>query len=563
MKLFSNLSIKARIIIMAGTLMLATLTLTGTGISSLTSIGSEVHDITTNDMPLTKKLSTITEHQLEQSILMEKTLRYGNVLASEKIAKAGYQKAVEEFEELAKKVDSELVEAEHIAQQGLNNAHNEIELAEYSALLKKIKELEVSHSIFDKHVEDIFHLVDAGKLHEASIIAEKVEKEETKLNHAMNELLIEIERFTEEAMQTIEEHEQQAISMMAVVTIVGMIIGTLMSITVITSVVRGLNKAVAASQRIAQGDLTQDLEAHSTDEIGKLITAMHDMQESLKQVLTEMNQSSTELAAASEELASVSEETSRNTHTQQSEIDQMATAMEEMAATVQEVAQNANSTSEAALHANDEAAQGENTVKETAKAIEKLATSVADAAQLLETLERNSESIGSVLDVIKSVAEQTNLLALNAAIEAARAGEQGRGFAVVADEVRVLAQRTQESTEEIEQMIARVQSGTASAVTAMNVSRELASSGVQYAHDCGKALAKITGVVSQITSMNQQIAVAAEEQARVAEEVNSSVNTISGIGQQNAAAANQTSSSSQELSQMAINLQELICKFKV
>ncbi|MDH5302392.1 MAG: HAMP domain-containing methyl-accepting chemotaxis protein, partial [Gammaproteobacteria bacterium] len=336
-----------------------------------------------------------------------------------------------------------------------------------------------------------------------------------------------------------------------------------MSITIISSIVRGLNKAVSASERIAQGDLTQDLQAHSSDEIGKLISSMQHMQENLKNMLTEMNQSSTELAAASEELASVSEETNANTHNQQGEIDQMAAAMEQMSATVQEVAQNAASTSEFTKHANSEAETGARTVQNAAAAIEKLATSVASAAELLDALEKKSESISSVLDVIKSVAEQTNLLALNAAIEAARAGEQGRGFAVVADEVRILAQRTQQSTEEIEAMISSVQSGTADAVSAMSLSRDLASTSVEHARNCGLALDNITQVVAQINNMNLQIATAAEEQARVAEEVSANVCTISGIGQQNSAAANQTSSSSQELSQMAINLQELICKFKV
>ncbi|MDH5301285.1 MAG: HAMP domain-containing protein, partial [Gammaproteobacteria bacterium] len=274
MNMLINLSVRSKIIILASTLIIAALTLTATGISSLQSIGNELHDITSNDMPLTKSMTSITEHQLEQSITMEKALRYGNVLAEEKTAREGYQKALEEFKKLGATVDEELKEAEKIAKQGLDTAHNKEQIEEFTKLLTQIIALEKAHASYDRKVEAIFQLVAKNNLHEAALAAEEVEKLEEQLNKDLSNVLAEVEKFTADAIDTVEKEEAKAISTMSIVTIVGMIIGVTLSLAIISSIVRGLNKAVSASERIAQGDLTQDLQAHSSDEIGKLISSM-------------------------------------------------------------------------------------------------------------------------------------------------------------------------------------------------------------------------------------------------------------------------------------------------
>ncbi|WP_430624229.1 methyl-accepting chemotaxis protein [Pseudomonas entomophila] len=234
-----------------------------------------------------------------------------------------------------------------------------------------------------------------------------------------------------------------------------------------------------------------------------------------------------------------------------------------MAATVQEVARNAEQASHAATNADDEARTGDKVVSEAISQIERLAHEVHRSTEAMTLLQQESQKIGSVMDVIKSVAEQTNLLALNAAIEAARAGEAGRGFAVVADEVRGLAQRTQQSTEEIEGLIASLQNGTQQVAEVMNGSRSLTDSSVELARKAGGSLESITRTVSNIQSMNQQIAAAAEQQSAVAEEISRSILNVRDVSEQTAAASDETAASSVELARLGGHLQTLVSQFRV
>jgi methyl-accepting chemotaxis protein len=259
----------------------------------------------------------------------------------------------------------------------------------------------------------------------------------------------------------------------------------------------------------------------------------------------------------------VAGDSARNVERQRSETDQVATAINQMTATVQEVASNATNAAASANSADNNAKVGKEVVAATSDAISRLADEVENATNVIKGVEQDSASIGSVLDVIKGIAEQTNLLALNAAIEAARAGEQGRGFAVVADEVRSLASRTQESTQEIEEMIAKLQTGSKNAVGVMEQSREQAQAGVEQAREAAEALESITGAVATINDLNTQIASAAEEQSAVSEEINRSVVSISQISEETATGAEQTTSSANDLSKLAGDLQGLVSQFRV
>ena len=346
-------------------------------------------------------------------------------------------------------------------------------------------------------------------------------------------------------------------------TVLALIFGVVAAWAITRQIVIPLNQTLSVAERIASGDLSHNLNSARQDELGQLQRAMQSMTVGLRELIGGISDGVTQIASAAEQLSAVTEQTSSGVNSQKVETDQVATAMNEMAATVQEVARNAEEASEAAVAADQQAREGDKVVSEAIAQIERLATEVGNSTEAMGQLQRESDKIGSVLDVIKSVAQQTNLLALNAAIEAARAGEAGRGFAVVADEVRSLAQRTQKSTEEIEELIVGLQNGTQQVATIMDNSRGLTDSSVELTRRAGSALGNITRTVSTIQAMNSQIATAAEQQSAVAEEINRSVLNVRDISEQTAAASEETAASSTELARLGTHLQALVSRFRV
>ncbi|WP_442962534.1 methyl-accepting chemotaxis protein [Pseudomonas sp.] len=314
---------------------------------------------------------------------------------------------------------------------------------------------------------------------------------------------------------------------------------------------------------VASGDLTQRITVTGKDEPARLLRSLATMQGQLRETIQGIASSSTQLASAAEELNAVTEDATRGLQRQNDEIQQAATAVNEMSTAVDEVAGNAVSTSEQSKMTASIAAEGQSQVASTVTSIDKLTVTISSTSAEVQDLADKAQHISRVLDVIRAIAEQTNLLALNAAIEAARAGEQGRGFAVVADEVRALAHRTQQSTSEIEEMIANIQQGTEKAVAAMQVSKTMASSTLEQADAAGKALSRITSAITEINERNLVIASASEEQASVAREVDRNLVNIRDLSTQSAAGAEQTSSSSRELSRLAVQLNELVQRFRI
>ncbi len=329
-------------------------------------------------------------------------------------------------------------------------------------------------------------------------------------------------------------------------------------------VIKPLNRVRATMEAIEQdADLSRHIEVTSGDEIGAVAAALNAMLSRFRSSLQEVHSATRQLATGAERLANVSEETVKAIYEQRSQTDQVATAMNEMSAAVQEVAQNANSAADASHHADQEARNGALVATEALGGIDALMNEVEGAAQVIARLEDESTNIGVVLDVIKDIAEQTNLLALNAAIEAARAGEQGRGFAVVADEVRTLASRTQKSTEEIHAMIQRLQGGARDAVQVMDGARKRAEAGSEQVEAAAESLGAIAGEVHNISDRNTQIATAAEEQSSVAEEINRNIVTISELADMTSEGARQTSAVGEELVQLAGTLESLVGRFKL
>jgi len=314
---------------------------------------------------------------------------------------------------------------------------------------------------------------------------------------------------------------------------------------------------------ISQNDISHHCHMESDDMIGEIIDAFNHMAGNLRNMIGKISGATTQLAAAAEETSAITEETSHGVQQQQAEIDSIASAMNEMTATVQEVARNAADASNAAAKADGEAKGGALVATEAIGGIDALVSEVDSASKVIRNLEKESENIGSVLDVIRGIAEQTNLLALNAAIEAARAGEQGRGFAVVADEVRTLASRTQQSTQEIQDMIQRLQDGAVNAVKVMEGAQSKAQESSDLVERAAESLAMIAGSVASINDMSAMIASAAEEQSAVAAEMQSNMNNIREVADRSADGAQQTAQASEELARLASEQEALMAQFRM
>nr|WP_279010187.1 methyl-accepting chemotaxis protein [Aeromonas jandaei] len=319
------------------------------------------------------------------------------------------------------------------------------------------------------------------------------------------------------------------------------------------------------TRRVSAGDLTSriDMQQFNSDELGTLAKGFGEMQTNLRTLVSEVSGSVVQLSSAAEEISSVASQSANNMHSQQHELNQLATAMNEMQATVQEVSRNTSDAASAATSASETAELGAKTVNDSIQRIERVASAIESTAVVIRQLGDDSRNIGMVLEVIRGIAEQTNLLALNAAIEAARAGEQGRGFAVVADEVRTLAKRTQDSTSQINNIIAELQQRAEQAGSTMQQSQDLMNTTVATAREAGESISQISGSVSSISHMNIQIATATEEQGAVSEELNRNVVNISHASEEVASGATQMAQACTELNHLATQLQEMVRRFRV
>lgn len=359
--------------------------------------------------------------------------------------------------------------------------------------------------------------------------------------------------------------EESAGSTQVAVAIGSMIIlaGIVIIYLTIARALSHLPKAVAELQRVADGDLTSTTEVSRHDEIGDLMRGVQSMRGRLHEIVNKISNLTTELSSAAEQISAATTQTSANLQNGQHETTLVATAIEEMSATAAEVSRNSTTTADAVREASTRSTEGLKMVTESNAAIDTLVRNVDTTSGMIQKVEKDCEGISSVLDVIRGVAEQTNLLALNAAIEAARAGEQGRGFAVVADEVRNLASRTKESTEEIHQIIDQLQSGSRQAVESMNQSHEQTQSVAAYSTEMGQSLEAIAEAIQKIHDMSSQIASAAEEQSATTISVSQSITHVNDITSQNATAAEQITASSQSLASMSAELDGLVRHFRL
>jgi methyl-accepting chemotaxis protein len=353
------------------------------------------------------------------------------------------------------------------------------------------------------------------------------------------------------------------IKISTITIIVASIVITLIGLLIAKNISTPIVLAVTAAQHVSSGDLTQTIEVNQHDELGLLQQAMRDMIVRLKSMIEHISASAEQQAAASQELSSITAQTDRNVSRQQQATDQVATAINEMSTSIDEVTNRTSEASDVADNSKRLVSTSSSAVNETIEEIRTLSESILDSKNMIDEVQEGTENIVNILVVIKGIADQTNLLALNAAIEAARAGEQGRGFAVVADEVRTLAQNTQKSTIEIENMIQSLESKVSKATASMNIGSEQAKSIVERTHEVTRSLSEVEISVAQISDMNIQIATATQQQSEVARDINQQAIEISDISVETGDSAKEISAASDELAKLAADLTDQVRTFKI
>lgn len=458
------------------------------------------------------------------------------------------------------------------AVQTISDIHQQIDRVrqDYEPLISIAGEQQIydefsqSYRRYSQLKDDLIQLVEAKQHDSASQLANSTladtANEMAKALLALNELNTSHATAQAELSETSYSRSWNYVTGMILISLV---LAVTASVVLSRSIVIPVRRAVRLAEKVAGGDLTQPIDVKGKDEIAELAQSLQVMQHNLRDTIRHIASSSMQLASAAEELNMVTDNSAAGVSQQNDEIQQAATAITEMSAAVEEVAQTALETSEASTHSAESALLGKQQLALTLTAINEINSDVAISSGLVGELAEQSQHIGKVLDVIRAIADQTNLLALNAAIEAARAGEAGRGFAVVADEVRALAHRTQNSTREIEAMVQTIRGGTQAAVNSMQHSRDKAEQALSQAQKASEALDTITVQIGRISDSNHIIASAAEEQSKVAREVDRNIINISDLATQTAAGANQTSAAAHDLSRLAVDLNTLVVRFTV
>jgi methyl-accepting chemotaxis protein len=528
-------------------------------IMQMSKIGLELENIAKEDIPLTQSLTKITEHQLEQVILVERLLL--RVILNDPAQQAEIDSIQTHIDDFSTQVNGEIQSTSLFIVDAIPHLHTEESKKKFSAVLEKMKSIGVLY----KEFVSLINRVRSTSKNDLTVLNHKIEKIEDTLQKQLTTLLHDIEKFTLKSALKAEKDEKTAITMVSFILIFAIAIGLAFPFFI----ARSISKPVATlGERLHQisngdGDLTVRLNDESKDETGDVARSFNVLMQRLSSLISGISKQANGLGGSAETALTITQTTLNNVEEQRRETEQVADAVQQMTLTISEIAQSASEAAQVTASVNQSVTSGREDALETQSIITQLTVELGDASSVIESLVKETDKIGSVLETIQGIAEQTNLLALNAAIEAARAGESGRGFAVVADEVRSLAQRTQTSTVDIQDLVGRLQQEASNAVRSMGKGSDSAKSCLTKATATSQTFEQAAAEVDKISSLNTQIAAAAEEQSNVANEINHNLEHIREVAESTASGAKATEQANRDITTSLTDLHKSLNTFVI